>query len=264
MTRYTENDLRTVFADHSKDGPVPPPRLELIVRRGRRARLRRRAATGAVLTGAAVAVVGVGGFLPDVNRNVSGPASGLSSRATISAEPSVTITGMRGETLALIHSETHRTMGAPVTVVYRPTSVNTGYSIRCTDPKVWVLTQQVRTGEASLGRCNGSGDGPDSQHDELSVAPRWLDEPQNLKIWVFPADAPIAEGTWKTDGTPNPDYPIYDPYAPCKKVNRKLGLCDGKFIQDVVHIKPERLAAVVKRRQGEPWTVKVYDRPAGS
>ncbi|GAA3039103.1 hypothetical protein [Streptosporangium longisporum] len=264
MTRYTENDLRTVFADHSKDGPVPPPRLELIVRRGRRARLRRRAATGAVLTGAAVVVAGVGGFLPDVNRNTTGSASGLSSRATISAKPSGTIRGMNGETLSVIHSETHRTMGAPVTVVYRPTSVSTGYSIRCTDPKAWVVIHHVRTGEADFGRCNGSGDGPDSENDALSVAPGWLDEPQTLKIWVFPADAPIAEGHWKDDGTPNPDVPLNNPYASCKKANRKLGLCDGKFIQDVVHVKPERLAAVVKRRQGEPWTVKVYDRPAGS
>ncbi|MBG0818830.1 hypothetical protein [Planomonospora sp. ID82291] len=264
MTRYTENDLRTVFADYSEDGPARPPHLETIVRRGRRARLRRRTAIG-VAAGAVVAAVGVGGaLLPGLSGNAADPASGPSTWATISAEPPGTVRGMRGEALSVIHSETHRTMGAPVTVVYRPTSVNTGHSIRCADPKAWVVVQHVGTSGADFGRCGGSKDGPDSQHDQLSVPPGWLDKPQSLKIWVFPADAPIADGPWKDDGTPNPDVPTDDPYAACKKADRKQGTCDGRFIQDVVHARPERLAAVVGRQRGEPWTIKIYDKLAGS
>ncbi len=265
MTQYTENDLRAVFAEHSGAGPVRPPRLEEIMRRGRRMRLRRRVAAGAALAGAAVAAVGVvDAILPKLNANAPASVMGSSARMVTGAELPETVSGSGGK-LSLIHSETHRTMGKRVTVTFRPTSVTTGYSIRCADPKVWVLVRSVDGMETDFGRCGvRTGEGLDSQHDEKSVAPGWLQRPQTLEIWVFPSDAPIAEGPWKSDGTPNPDVSMDRPYDGCKTANRKKGTCDGKFVQDGIEKRPERVAAKVGSRTGAPWSVGIYDKPTGS
>ncbi|WP_214416994.1 hypothetical protein [Sphaerisporangium fuscum] len=231
MTQYTESDLRTVFEEYSAEGPRRPAYLEEITRRGRAARRRRRVTVGAVLAGAAVATAGVAGAsgLYD-GRSAPGPAS--AARVTNGITPPATVVDMKGETLGLIRSERHTTVGQGVKVTFQPTTYNTGYSIRCADPEVFVLVKHGN--EAALARCGRRhGPGLDSQYDWQSAGPGWLGKRQTLEIWLFPADAPIGR---RTD--------------------------DGLFDMAVVVQEPDRLAKVVGHHPSE-WTIGVYDKPAG-
>lgn len=262
MSRYTEDDLRAVFADYSRNGPVRPPLVEEIVRRGRTARARRRMTVGAVLTGATAAVVMGGALLPGLlSEGAAGPADMSSARISPSAKPPETVQALNGETLTLIHFETHRTTGAPVTVTFRPTSPDTAYVIDCADSMAWLLMEWPGRG-TTLGRCLSDGH-IDSYTTKYSTASGWLIKPQSMKIWVFPSDSPIADPSARIrDGLATPEKLLADPYAGCRTADRAQGACDGKFLDDAVMQEPERVAAVIGRQEGKPWTVKIYDRPA--
>ncbi|MCW2877091.1 MAG: hypothetical protein JWQ95_1191 [Sphaerisporangium sp.] len=232
MTQYTESDLRAVFEEYSAEGPSGPAHLQEITRRGRAARLRRRGSAGAALAGAAAAAIGVvAAFGSYGGGSAPGPAS--AARVTNGVDLPGTAVGMNGDTLELIHSENHSTVGEGVKVTFQPTTYNTGYSIRCADPNIWVLVRQGN--ETSFGRCGDRrGDGLDAQYDWQSAGPGWLGKPQNLEIWIFPSDAPLG---------------------------RKIEDGSGTYDMDTIVTTPERLAKVVNQRPSE-WTIGVYDKPA--
>ncbi|MDA0634555.1 hypothetical protein OUY22_14110 [Nonomuraea sp. MCN248] len=231
MTQYTESDLRAVFEEYSAEGPSGPARLQEITRRGRAARLRKRGIAGAVLVGAAAAAVGlVATFGPYGGASTPEPASSM--RMTNGVDLPGTVVDMNGDTLELIHSENHSTVGEGIEVIFQPATYNTGYSIRCADPNVWVL---VRKGsEASFGRCGDArGDRLDSQYDRQSAGAGWLGHFQHLEVWIFPSDAPV---------------------------DRKVEDGNGTYDLEMITKSPERLAKVVNQRPSE-WTIGVYDNP---
>ncbi|KAB8184731.1 hypothetical protein FH608_048070 [Nonomuraea phyllanthi] len=232
MTQYTESDLRAVFEEYSTEGPSGPAHLQEITRRGRVARLRKRGMAGAVLVGAAAATVGVvAAFGPYGGASAPGPASAV--RVTNGVDLPGTAVGMNGDTLELIYSENHSTVGEGVKVTFQPTTYNTGYSIRCADPNVWVLVRQGN--ETGFDRCGDRhGDRLDAQYDWQSAGPGWLGKPQHLEIWIFPSDAPLGQ---------------------------KIEDGSGTYDMDTIVTKPERLAKVVNQRPSE-WTIGVYDKPA--
>ncbi|MEU9884742.1 hypothetical protein [Sphaerisporangium sp. NPDC051011] len=237
-TQYTESDLRAVLDEYSGEGPRQPVHLEEIVRRGRGARLRRRVTAGAALAGAVAAVVGVAG-LHGLDGGAPPPGPASSARVTNGVDLPDSVDTRIGGRMALIHFETHTSVGTGVKVTFQPTSLNTGFSIRCADPQVWVLVRDLGApgGSAALGRCGqGDGGGVDSQYDWQSAHPGWLRTPQSLEIWVFPADAPIVS---------------------------KARPGDGAFDMEMVTTAPERLASMVGHRPSA-WAVGVYDKPAAT
>lgn len=231
MTQYTESDLRTVFEEYSAEGPSGPAHLQEIVRRGRAARLRRRASVGAALAGAAAMAVGVVAVLgPYGGGSAPGPAS--AARVTYGIDLPGTAAGLNGDTLELIHAESHSTVGEGVKVTFQPTTSNTGYAVRCVDPKVWVLVRQGN--RTSLGRCGDRrGDGVDAQYDWQSAGQGWLRKPQTLEIWTFPSDAPVGQ---------------------------KIEDGSGTFDMNTIATKPERLAKAANQRPSE-WIIGIYDKP---
>ncbi|RSN11748.1 hypothetical protein DMB42_14385 [Nonomuraea sp. WAC 01424] len=232
MTQYTEGDLRAVFEEYSAAGPGRPAHVPEITRRARAARRRRSGSAGAALAGAAAATIGVVALFGSYG---GGPALGPAStvRVTNGVDLPRTAVGTNGDTLELIHSENHSTVGQGVKVTFQPTTSNTGYSIRCADPDVWVLVRQGN--ESGFGRCGDRrGEGLDAQYDWQSAGPGWLGKPQILEIWIFPSDAPLGQ---KIEGG------------------------SGTYDMDTIVTTPERLAKVVDRRPSE-WTIGVYDKPA--
>ncbi|MEV4222575.1 hypothetical protein [Nonomuraea sp. NPDC049725] len=225
MTRYTEHDLRTVFADYSDGGPGRPrsPRLDELVRRGRARRRRARTTTGALLAGAAAALT--------VFVTVPLTGGGVDAvRVAPGVELPEEITGGNQERLRLIASAAGETLGDHVTVTFRPTSVRTAYSVRCADPDAWVLVRSVgdADGWSDLGRCGErTGPGPDSQYHAGSVRPDWLRAQQAIEVWVFPAGAPVG---------------------------------DPRFHGQKLVADPEALKKVAGTRPGR-WAVAVYDQP---
>ncbi|WP_405145999.1 hypothetical protein OG589_03250 [Sphaerisporangium sp. NBC_01403] len=258
MSEFTENQLRTVLAERGGDGPKRPARLEEIAERGRRVRLRQRATAFAALAGAAAAIAALSGVVvPGFGKDTAA----TSVQVTTGVQLPETVEGSLDE-LSLIHVETHEFVGQRVEVTFRPTTAYTGRAIRCADPMAWVLVREgppllVREGpprfsHVEFSRCDArQGSGLDSQHTEESVDAGWLAGPQTIEVWVFPADAPISDG------------PPGDPYANCKVADRKQGTCDGKFTQETLASKPERIAAAVGRRPGL-WSVGIYDKLDGS
>ncbi|GAA4582791.1 hypothetical protein GCM10023194_18510 [Planotetraspora phitsanulokensis] len=249
MRHVTENDLRTVLAERGADGPGRPFHVAEIVKQGRRMRLRKRVAAGATLAGIAAVITGMFGIaLPLIDRETT--ASQPSLRLPASVQMPERMEGALG-ILSLIHSEAHPFVGQRVRVTFRPTSDNTGRTIRCADPRDWVL---VRTadGGSEFGRCGArtgaQGSGLDTQRFETSSG--WVGEAQNIDIWVFPADAPVAEG------------PTGPQYGNCKVHDPKQGTCDGRFTAKTITTNPERLAAVVGRQPGL-WSVGIYDKAEG-
>ncbi|MFI6786600.1 hypothetical protein ACIBG4_04645 [Nonomuraea sp. NPDC050383] len=126
----------------------------------------------------------------------------------------------------MIHAENHSTVGEGVRVTFQPTTYNTGCSIRCADPNVWVLVRQGNG--TSLGR---SGD----RREEVPM-PSTTGSPlaRDGWIWIFPSDAPLGQEI--EDGS-------------------------GTHDLDTIVTTPERLAKVVNQRPSE-WTIGVYDKPA--
>ncbi|WP_371781226.1 hypothetical protein [Streptosporangium subroseum] len=255
MNHVTENELRTVLAERSS-GPTRLPHLEEITKRGRRVRLRQRVIAGTALAGAIAAVTAVFGVvLPGLGKESVASHPVTSARVTTGVEMPATVEGSL-EQLSLIHSETHRFVGQRVRVTFRPTSGYTGWTIRCADPMDWVLVRSADTAWrwSEFSRCGARDEkkrGLDTQQEETSVSPEWLRAPQNMDIWVFPAGTPIAD-----DGS------LHEPYANCKVIDRKQGMCDGKFTVETLHSKPDRIAAVVGRQPGL-WSVGIYDKAEG-
>lgn len=242
MTRYTEDDLRTVLDEISQGMPVQAPDVTEIARRGRAVRRRRTAVGGAALTGAAAAAVA---FLPG-----SGPDPAVTAARV---EPTPVITNFLGMRLPLLHTETHRVLGERVEVVFRPGSVHTAYTIHCEDPQSWVLMRlEHNGGQGHFGRC-GTGSEVDGQFDELSAGPGWVGQEQTFEIWVFPADAPIADPATAPGGD--------DPYSGCEEADRTRGTCDGEYTPTELLNRPELAEQVVARQEGPAWTVDVYDNP---
>lgn len=244
MTQYTEDDLRGVFAEHSARENGRAPLMSEIRRQGARTRLRRRMTSGAVLAGAAAAVVTLAGVVPSLGGNPGDPTA--SSTAHVLTAPGLpqTVESPQGP-LSLLFGQTYQAVGERVRVTFRPTSVYTGFAIKCADPKVWLLVRDAQATWSNFGRCGVRRSGLDIQNNEKSVTPDWLRAPQTLEIWVFPADTPIM-------GSPS-----------CTLADRREGRCDRPWDREAVPKMPERLAAELGPQQGSTWTVGIYDK-AGS
>ncbi|MEU4228549.1 hypothetical protein AB0F17_30015 [Nonomuraea sp. NPDC026600] len=241
MTQYTEDDLRVVFAEHSAREDGRAPLVSEIRRQGTRTRLRRRVTAGAALAGAAAAVVTLAGV---VVPRLGDPTAGSTAHVLTAAGLPQTVTSPQGP-LSLLFGQTYQAVGERVRVTYRPTSVYTGFAIKCADPKVWLLVRDAQATWSNFGRCGVRGSGLDIQQHETSVTPDWLRAPQTLEIWVFPADTPIS-------GSPG-----------CTLADRREGRCDRSWDREVVPKMPERVAAELGPQQGSTWTVGIYDK-AGS
>ena len=141
MSHVTEDDLRTVLTERSGSGPRRPPHLEEITKQGRTVRLRQRVTAGVALAGAAAAITGVFGVvLPMLGKESSASPPATSAQVTTGVEIPATVEGSL-DRLSLIHSETHRFVGQRVRVTFRPTSVYTGWTIRCADPRDRVVVR---------------------------------------------------------------------------------------------------------------------------
>ncbi|MFD1547850.1 hypothetical protein [Nonomuraea guangzhouensis] len=241
MTQYTEDDLRVMFAEHSAREDGRAPVVSEIKRRGARTRQRRWVTAGATLAGAAAAVVAFAGVMVP---SLGAPTAGSTAHVLTGAGLPQTVTSPQGP-LSLLFGRTYQAVGERVRVTFQPTSVYTGFAIKCADPNVWLLVRSVTTPWSVFGRCGVRGSGLDIQNDEKSVTPDWLRAPQTLEIWVFPADAPIM-------GSPS-----------CTLADRREGRCDRPWDREAVPKMPERLAAELGPQRGSTWTVGIYDK-AGS
>ncbi|WP_327588630.1 hypothetical protein OHA25_17500 [Nonomuraea sp. NBC_00507] len=116
--------------------------------------------------------------------------------------------------------------------------------VNCADPQAWVLVRSVHDpGQwTDFGRCGErKGNILDSQNDAQSVPPGWLERPQGVEIWVFPADASIGSS------------------AGCAIEDRKKGACNAPFDHETLTLAPELLANQIGPREGAPWWIGVYD-----
>ncbi|MFC7589389.1 hypothetical protein ACFQYP_41180 [Nonomuraea antimicrobica] len=250
--KHTESDLRTLLEEYTHDpaGRQPVPHLKAIVRRGRRTRRVRRAlGAGTALAVAATATVLLTGPL----RTGQGEAAQPPALARIEAPPKLreefpVVLGAERSTLSLIHSERFSTTGAARTVTFTPTSHFTGYEVVCGDPRAWiVISSPLKGGEdgGTSGRCEGGGGG---HHDKLSVPSGWLKGPQSIKVWVFPADAPVVKVAEELGRcVPSGESTTCDEQAAGRALRN----------QDVL----DRLSAEVGERPGE-WAVGIYDSPS--
>ncbi|MCG5220139.1 hypothetical protein [Streptosporangium sp. KLBMP 9127] len=244
---HTENDLRELLSERAAAGDGSP-RLDDIVRRGRRIRLRRRAVSTVLAGAAVVSVVAVtapfAAGAPQV-KQVPADSARLESGPKLPKTFRVLL-GAVDFTMPLIHSERFTTVGSGKTIKFTPTSYYTGNKVVCSDPRMWVLIREkLKGGKAggSLRRCSGDGGG---HHDERSAPDGWLDGPQSMKVWVFPADAPIYEsGPRAKDCAPQ-----------AKK-------CHGKYTFRTLFRSTgvEQLEAEIGERPGS-WAIGVYDSPA--
>jgi hypothetical protein len=255
--RHTESDLRELLVEYGEEraGREPVAHLGAIVRRGRRMRRTRRTVTA----GAAVTVVATG--LVSSLLAVSPRAGGtpIAQRPADSArvesgpelpEKLLVVQGALKYEMPLIHSQRFETMGVATTVTFTPTSLSTGYTVACADPAAWVVTEgRLKGGERGgmAGRCGNSSGG---HHDRLSVPSDWLERPQSMQVWVFPADAPVLEVATAVKG--------------CLPV-RESRECDDTTLGPSL-TRPEvreRLLAEVGERPGS-WAIGFYDLPAGT
>jgi len=253
----TETDLRKLLTDHAhvRGGGEPPARLDVIVRRGRRIRRTRRtlaASTAAVLAVTALGLVN-GLLAGPPQANVATVAQPPVDSAQVEPGPELPGTfivklGAKQFDLPLLRSQRFETMGVARTVAFSPTSFSTGYKVVCDDPQAWVVTSgKTKSGEPSgtAGRCGAGGGG---HHDELSAPSDWLKRPQSMRVWVFPADAPVQK--------------VAEAVTGCPPSTKSKG-CD-ESAQSVALFHPEvleRLSAEVRERPGR-WAVGIYDRPA--
>lgn len=248
--RHTESDLRALLDErgHHPAGGEPSVSLDAIVRQGRRLRRGRRALTAG---GALAAAFTLAITLPIVRQEappVSMTADQPADTADVVRAPELPATfqvklGAKEFELPLIHAEHFSTVGGPRTVTFTPVSYFTGFKVLCADPQAWVVTTgETKSGEPSgtSGRCAKGGG---IQHDELSAPADWLERPQSLKVWVFPADAPIRKVMKSTIGC-EPKGCEEDAYA------------EALFRPEV----RDRLAAEVGEQPGA-WVVGVYDAP---
>ncbi|GAA3261280.1 hypothetical protein [Nonomuraea helvata] len=242
MTQYTEDDLRAVFAENSVREDGPAPLVREIRRRGTRTRLRRRVAAGAAVAAAAAAVVSLAGA-PWPGGNHGEPATGVTAHFLKGVELPQTVESMYGP-VSLISGQSYQSVGERVRVTFRPTSVHTGIAIRCANPKSWVLIRDVKGTWHDLTPCARLGQGLEVQFREEGVTPDWLRAPQDLEVWVFPADAPIGSAGLADK---------------CALADRRAGKCDGPWDREAITAMPERLAAETGPQRGL-WSVGIYDQ----
>ncbi|WP_043628651.1 hypothetical protein [Nonomuraea candida] len=244
--RHEESDLRELLTVRAEAGQ-PSVSLDAIVRRGRRIRRKRRALASGVA--AAVAAVVLVNGLP----RTEGPpvAAEPPDSAVVDQGPELPATfpvrlgGTRVD-LTLAHPFRFDTVGATWTVIFEPTSHWTSYRVVCDDPRAWVVTsQRLKGGETggTAARCDGLLGG---HHDKLSTPSDWLRRPQSIRVWVFPADAPVREVAQEVTGCPSPA-------GECDESAQEQALMNA----DV----RERLLARVGERPGN-WAIGIYDRPA--
>ncbi|GAA3130372.1 hypothetical protein GCM10010466_21300 [Planomonospora alba] len=257
--RHTEDDLRTLLDGYGRERPggEPSADLDAIVRRGRRIRRTRRAAAGGAALACAVAAAVLVGGLPSGPPRADEAVAARPAPAPTPTAPAPelpdgfpVVLGDQRFDLSIIHSRRFEAVGAAGTVTFTPTSFFTGYQVVCDDPGAWVVTEQRLKGGERGGTAGRCGDGVGGHHDRLSAPSGWLEGPQSLKVWVFPADAPVREAAEAVTG--------------CRPAPAARG-CDesaqARALRD-----PEvrrRLSAEVGERQGR-WAVGIYDRPAAA
>ncbi|MGW5264306.1 hypothetical protein ACWEQG_25315 [Microbispora sp. NPDC004025] len=249
--RHTESDLRTLLDEHGRApaGREPAAPLDAIVRRGRRMRRTRRAMTAGVAVACTVTAVVLGNDL------LTGPPR--ADRTTVAAQPTGSaqaarwpklpdampvVLGAQKFDLHPIRTWRFETVGAGQTLTFTPTSYFTGSRVVCDDPQAWVVVEMpLKGGEmgGTTGRCGDSAGG--GHHDRKSAPSGWLKGPQSVRIWVFPADAPVRE-------------------AACRALPKECdepALAEGRALR-----RPEvrdRLSAMVGEQPGR-WAAGIYDR----
>ncbi|MFC4116733.1 hypothetical protein [Nonomuraea zeae] len=252
--RHMESDLRQLLTRQMDEraGGEPAPNLGAIVRRGRRIRrVRRMAAAGAAVAAAVTAAMLVTDPVQVKEAIVAQrPVDSVRVRpGPRLPEKYEVVLGAKRYDLPLLHSERFETVGVERTVTFDPVSLSTGHKVACEDPRAWVVVVgKLKGGETGgeTGRCGPASGG---HHDRLSAPAGWLERPQTLRIWVFPADAPVREVAEAVTGCP--------PVGKSKE-------CD-ETAQSVALMNPEvreRLSAEVGERPGA-WAAGIYDGPAG-
>ncbi|MEV0383197.1 hypothetical protein [Nonomuraea sp. NPDC050643] len=252
--RHTETDLRRFLTEHSqaRDHGEPPAHLDAIVRRGRRIRRTRRMLTAGATLACAVAAVGLANSLligpqaiPSVAAQPPVDSAEVVEPGPKPPEEFQVVLGATKFAMPLLDSQRFDTMGAAQTVTFTPASHDTGFKVVCDDPEAWVVLQQrLKNGEqgGSSGRCK---DGVGGHGDEKSVPSDWLEGPQSMKVWVFPADAPVEEVVKDTVACPKG-------MKECAEHIVTWGLSQPKVL--------ERLSEEIGERPGR-WAVGIYDRP---
>ncbi|MFB4282562.1 hypothetical protein ACBJ59_45215 [Nonomuraea sp. MTCD27] len=259
--RHTESGLGRLLDERSREraGGEPAADLDAIVRRGRRIRRTRRAVTAGAALALAVSAAGLANTLLVGPRAADQAMVAQRSADSARVEPELKIPeefkvvlGATKFDLSLIHSERFGTMGAARTVTYTPTSHFTGYKVVCDDPRAWVVTKQRLKGGEMGGGAARCGSSPAGHHDERSTPDGWLERPQSLQVWVFPADAPVLEMAQAADIT-------------CPSFVKSREECDERAALVALRRAGvlERLSAQVGERPGR-WAVGIYDRAAAA
>ncbi|MFC4060896.1 hypothetical protein ACFOWE_21545 [Planomonospora corallina] len=257
--RHTESDLRELLDRYGRapSGCEPSAGLDAIVRRGRGIRRTRRAVTAGAALALAVAATGLAsGPLADLLRPREAVLA-QPSPAAVPAGPGADLPGTMPVVLgadrfdlSLIHSRRFETVGVGETVTFTPTSHFTGNKVVCDDPRAWVVTDLPLRGGESGGTAGRCGDLAGGHHDRLSAPSGWLEGPQSMKVWVFPADAPVREVAEAVTGC----RPVVKPGG-CDEAAQVRALRDPEVRR--------RLSLRTGERPGG-WTVGIYDRPAAA
>ncbi|MEV0583131.1 hypothetical protein [Nonomuraea sp. NPDC050310] len=252
--RHTESDLRDLLAEQVETRGEPAANLAAIVRRGRRLRRTRRVVTAGAALAAAVVAVGLTTGLPGGPPEPDGTTVAQAPGPTrVHPGPKVpdsytVVLGAERFRLPLLHSERFATTGAGRAVTFTPVSFSTAFRVFCADPQAWVVTEmQLKGGEpgGTAGRC---GKGAGGHHDRRSAPTGWLEGPQTIRVWVYPADAPVRK--------------VAETVTGCPPVGGGPGGCDEPA-QARSLLRPEvrdRLSAEVGEAPGG-WAVALYDRP---
>ncbi|WP_182901212.1 hypothetical protein [Microbispora sp. H10830] len=246
--RYTESDLRTLLDEHGRerDGGEPAAPLDAIVRRGRRMRRTRRAATAGAAVAFTVAAFALGNGL--LTGRSGADRTTVAARPTGSAQPArwpklpdrfPVVLGAEKFDLRPIYTGRFETVGAGQRLTFTPTSYSTAIKVACDDPRAWVVVAMPLKGGETGGSAGRCGESVGGHHDRKSAPSGWLKRPQSIQVWVFPADAPIRE-------------------VACRKMPEE---CD-ESAQGRALLRPEVRDQLSAMAGGQPgrWTAAIYDR----
>ncbi|MEV6039000.1 hypothetical protein AB0L65_48200 [Nonomuraea sp. NPDC052116] len=256
---HSEGDLRALLDRRAAadENAERAPDLDAIVRRGRRIRRGRGLlATTAVMGIAAAAVAAVpwltGGTVP-VN-TVPADSANVKPGGDRVEVPRVFEAryGKKVVRIPLLREEHFIAAGKGETLTFTPAAPEMALKVICRDPGAWVVTAIWAEGEKPAGavvRC-----GPDGamQHEEATEGQKWVGSPQHLRIWVFPADAPIVQPP--RGSRPGEYCRTADPEVKCEKYSHIDILKEGMA---------DKLAAQV----GESpmaWSVGIYEKPVSA